>query len=537
MKIPGISLSDEDGQIYLRGMPDATREPVTAEAVRALLAHEGFDQCAVDEEALASVLTQCNGSNAPFVTPLATRVDAQIQVTIADDGMSAFLTITPAQGGVAPGFEKLHDALHQAHVVYGIDEAALAQAIAAEPDTATVAPLLVASGLPAVDGTHAQFVELLAATVDRAPRLNEEGLIDYREHAAIDVVAAGTELMRRIPATPGKDGFNVRGEVIDPVPGRDDPFDTNLQGAQVSATDPDLLAASRAGMPVRVRCGINVEPVLRVKEVNLATGNLHFDGTVQVDGEVNPGMKIDATGDIVVGGTVDGASLRAGGNIHVGGGIISHAQLHAAGSVSARFAEAAVIEAHDGIFLDDMAMDCELRSMNSVHVGIKSTQRGKLVGGMCMAAMLVKAPTLGSNKGNITKVTVGSNPELEARYRELQERIDKEATNEDNLKRLVHTITKQGDPKGMLGRAQTAWRQAVQVWGKSLAERGELDKELAQSRNARIETSLGTSGEIDMTLGTRKLRTRKEFGPGKFSVDTKSDLVFTDPSGQAIKLA
>jgi uncharacterized protein (DUF342 family) len=378
---------------------------------------------------------------------------------------------------------------------------------------------------------------LLAATVDRAPRLTEEGMIDYRDHSAIDIVVAGTELMRRIPATPGTDGFNVRGELMVPEPGRDDPFDTHLQGSQVSSQDPNLLAASRAGMPVRVRCGVNVEPVLRVKEVNLATGNLQFDGTVQVDGEVNAGMKIEATGDIVVAGTVDGAHLTAGGNVHVAGGVIAHAQITAAGSVSARFAEGATIRAHDGIFLDDMAMDCDLLSMNSVHVGVKSTQRGKVVGGVCVAAMLVKAPTLGSTKSNITKVSVGSNPELEAQYRALLERIEKESTNEDNLKKLVQTLTKQGDPKGMLTRVQAAWRQAVQVWGKSLAERGEMDKELAQSRNARIDVGLGTSGEIDLTLGSRKLRTRKEFGPGKFSVDTKSDLVFTDPAGQAVKVA
>lgn len=533
MNLPGVSLSDEDGQIYLRGTPDAARETVTEDAIRALLEHDGFGNCAVDETALAAVVAQCNSSSTPFVTPLAARVDGQVLVEISEDGLSAFLTLIPAAGGTAPHFESIYNALHQASVVYGIDEAAIQMALS----TGKAEKLQVATGLPAVDGVNAQFIELLTATVDRAPQLNEEGLIDYREHNAIDVVEAGAQLMRRIPATPGTDGFNVRGEVLDPCPGRDEPFDRNLLGSQVSADDPNLLAATRAGLPVRVACGINVEPVLRVKEVNLATGNLHFDGTVQVDGEVNPGMKVQATGDIVVGGTVDGASLTAGGNIHVGGGIISHANLHAKGTVSARFAEGATIFAHDAICLDDMAMDCELRSMNSVMVGLKSTQRGKLVGGTCIAAMLVKTPTLGSSKGNITKVSVGSNPELEARYRELQERIEKESANEDNLKRLVHTLTKQGDPKGVLPRVQTAWRQAVQVWGKSLAERGEMDKELAQSRNARIETALGTSGEIDLILGNRKLRTRKEFGPGKFSVDTKSELVFTDPSGQAVKIA
>jgi uncharacterized protein (DUF342 family) len=151
--------------------------------------------------------------------------------------------------------------------------------------------------------------------------------------------------------------------------------------------------------------------------------------------------------------------------------------------------------------------------------------------------MLVKVPTLGSSKGAVTRVAVGANPELEARFKELQERIAKEAENENNLKRLVQTLTKQGDPKGMLPRAQVAWRQAVQVWGKSLAERTELEKQLAQSRNARVEMLIGSSGEVDLALGSRRIKFRKEFGPGAFSIDTNTDLIFTTPAGQATKIA
>lgn len=55
-----------------------------------------------------------------------------------------------------------------------------------------------------------------------------------------------------------------------------------------------------------------VEPILRVAEVNMATGNIHYDGTVQVDGEVQHGMLVQASGDIIVSGTVDGGVLEAG---------------------------------------------------------------------------------------------------------------------------------------------------------------------------------------------------------------------------------
>ena len=104
--------------------------------------------------------------------------------------------------------------------------------------------------------------------------------------------------MRRIPATPGIEGRTIKGAVIAPRPGRDEPFAAQLIGAEIDSADPNILKASVTGQPVRVPCGVMVEPVLRVPEVNLATGNIYFDGTVQVDGDVNNTMKVQASGDI-----------------------------------------------------------------------------------------------------------------------------------------------------------------------------------------------------------------------------------------------
>jgi hypothetical protein len=150
--------------------------------------------------------------------------------------------------------------------------------------------------------------------------------------------------------------------------------------------------------------------------------------------------------------------------------------------------------------------------------------------------MLLRVPILGSGKGGVTQVTVGSNPELEARYQALQERIAKEKENEDNLQKLSHHLASIGDPKGMLDRVKASWRQAAQVWGKSLAERGELDVQLAKARSAKVEIGVGTEGMVELAFGSRKLRLRKEYGKGTLSLDKETRVVFTDPSGQAVPL-
>jgi uncharacterized protein (DUF342 family) len=529
MELAGLSLSEADGQIFLRGQPQEGRAPVDSATLQAMLVQSGYGECAMDEAALAAAATDCNTKQTPFVVQIAEKRDARIEVQIAPDEMAAQLSLTPPQGGKPASIEDIIRALTEAGVVFGVDQDALRQAC----ELGSTAPIPVACGKSPEDGTDASFEELSPQTVDRAPKVDAMGFIDYREHGAITLVHAGTPLMRRTPATLGVEGHTIRGQVLPPRPGHDEPFAAELSGAQVDDKDANLLTASITGQPVRVRCGVSVEPVLRVAEVNLATGNIYFDGTVQVEGEVIQGMKIEAGGDIVVGGTVDGAVLEAGGNIQVCGGVISNARLRARGSVSARFAESSQIYAGTVIDLNDMALECDLQALNQIIVGTKAPQRGRLTGGSAKAMMLVKAPLFGSNKGGMTHVVVGANPELELQYQTLQQRIEKEKTNEENLQKLVQHLTAIGDPKGMLDRVKVSWRQAMQTWGKSLAERGELDKELARTRNAKVEVSMGVVGGVDLAFGVTKVRLRKDYATGRFSVDPDGRIVFTDPQGKA----
>ncbi len=529
MTIAGISLTQADSQLFLRGEPSTERGVIEPSHLRGLLKECGFADWVIDESALASAVQDCNQKTTPFAVPIGERVDARIEVLVAEDDMSAAINLSLPQGGKQATIEDVLQALHDAGVTFGIDHAALVQAC----NVGAVQALPVAIGAAPEDGIDTDFQEIVAGSSDRAPRVNAEGLIDYREHSAIALVEPGAPLMRRIPPTAGFDGRTIKGQAVTPRPGRDEPFATALPGSEIDGSDPNVLKASIAGLPVRVPCGVIVEPVLRVAEVNLATGNLYFDGTVHVDGDVNNTMKVQASGDIVVQGTVEGAVLEAGGNISIRGGVIAQAKVTAKGAISARFAEGATLTAGTVIALDDMALESTLVSGNQILVGIKAPQRGRLVGGSAQTMMLLRVPMLGSSRATATRVSVGCNPELEAQYQVLQERIAAEKTNEDNLQKLVHHLTAIKDPKGMLDKVKVAWRQAAQTWGRSLGERAGLDAQLAQTRNAKLEVGVGTEGLVELAFGSKKLRLRKQYSAGTLSLDAQTQIVFTDPSGQA----
>ncbi|QTN29905.1 DUF342 domain-containing protein [Rhodoferax sp. AJA081-3] len=527
--LPGISFTEVNGQVFLHNLPVAGRPAVDPSMLTAALAQAGFEQCAKDVTAIAQAASDCNTHPVSFVVQVAERRDAQVQVHMAADEMTAQISLVAPQGGKPATAADVLRALVEASVAFGIDTAAVEQACA----LGQADHVEVAFAIPPEHGHDTVFQALIPETADRAPKVDANGLIDYREHGGITVVQVGEPLMRRIPPTPGVAGHTVLGRELPARAGRDAPFAPSLVGAQAALEDSNLLKATLGGQPVLVTHGVMVEPVLRLAGVNLAVGNIYFDGTVQIDGEVSHGMKVQAKGDIVVGGTVDGGLLDAGGDIRVAGGIIAQAQVQAEGAVSARFAENCSIHAGTTIMLEDMALDCALESGNQIIVGEKAPKRGRLVGGSAKAMMLVRCPLLGSDKGGLTRVTVGANAELEAQMQALLQRLETEKTHEENLSKLTKQLTATGDPKGMLERVKASWQQAVQVWSRSLAERTELEKQLAVMQRAKVQVGAGgVAGPVDLTVVSTTAHLRTEYSQGVFSLDPETGVVWTDPAGR-----
>ena len=453
--------------------------------------------------------------------------DGSFSLEISPEAMFAWLDLLPADGGRPLTADEIFMALAQAGVVFGIDEAAV-NAACRSTESVRVA---LASGVAVEHGEDSRFELLVAEARDRVPQIDENGLVNLRELGEIPLVVADQALMRRIRPTNGSPGRNVRGEPIAPVPGGALAFAENLVGAYVASDDVDLLRAEFAGQPVRCDNGVMVEHVLRMRDVNVASGNISFNGSVHVSGEVLPGMKVHATGDILVTGVVDGGELDAAGDIRVGGGIIAHARVRAAGSVAARFVESAQINAGTSIAIDDTALQSDLQALNQIVVGCRSTQRGRLVGGSARATLLVATPVLGAATGGVTRVELGANPLLEAKYQELLQRIEKQKTDEANLRKLVTHLSTQPDKGGMLERARASWQQVVQGWASLLPEKDDLERQLAWISGARLEVGVSVSGAADISFGKKALRLRQGFAGGTFSV-VGERIVFIDQDGK-----
>lgn len=523
---PGLEFSASEGSLRVAIQPHPDRPALDVDRLRGLLHEAGYGDWFLFEEALTLLVERYNLPVDEFEVLAAERLDGSFSLEFSADAMLAWVNLVPPYGGKSVTSEEVFTALDEAGVIFGINQAAVnTLCLSGQPARVTVATAVAAE-----NGEDTRFDLLVAEARDRAPQVDENGLINFRELGAIPLVVADQPLMRRVLPTNGIHGRTIHGELIEALPGSDVAFAENLVGAYAAKDDGNLLRAVFSGQPVLCGNGVRVEHVLHVRDVNIASGNMSFNGTVHVTGDVLPGMKVHATGDVVVTGVVDGGELDAGGDIHVAGGIIAHAKVRAGGAVAARFVESSQIQAGTAIAIDDTALQSDLQAINQIVVGIKSTQRGRLAGGSARAMLLVAVPVLGAATGGVTSIQLGGNSLLEAKYRDLLEQIEKHKADEANLKKVVTHLSTHADKGNLLERAKASWQQAVQAWARLLPEKDDLERQRALMSGARLQVGVSVSGAVDISFGKKTARVLQGFDGGAFSVMGER-VVFTDRGG------
>ena len=442
----------EDNQRLLAVVEAGTdRPPLDAAVVRKQLAAQGLSTLYVDENALARLLTAYAESPERIELPIGERRNGGCMVDVAEDKSVASLTLVPPCGGDPVTADQIHDALKTAGVVAGILPDEIEAALAA----GSAADRVVARWQDARDGEDATFESLIPEPEERRPHADEHGLIDYRDLGQMAAVRAGDPLMRRIPATPGENGYDVSGQVLKATPGRNTPFSNLIKGAKVDPTDANLLRAEISGRPIVGSTGVSVETVVVLPQVDISTGHVDFDGSVDVRGDVGSGMRIRATGDVFIGGSVGAARITAGGKVVVKGGVIGggeddesaedHAVIRCEGLFQASFLEYAQIESSSEILVDDHCMYCTLAAGPRVVVGGAGSKTGHIRGGTVSAATLVKAVTFGSPVGVKTTVRVGFDAQHRARLIVVEKEIEANEKREADLRKAVADLHSEKD--------------------------------------------------------------------------------------------
>lgn len=409
----------DDGRLLAAWELGAERAGLDAAGLRALVVAQGYGDLDIADTAIAELIEVCKTAEESFEWQIGERRDGACAVRVDPDKLCARLTLERAYGGAPVTEEQIREQLKSAGVVMGILDDAITEALAMGSATGIV----VARGVPAEAGVDSSFANLVPIQQERRPHADEHGVTDYRDLGRIAVVEPGDALMRRIPATLGIDGFDVTGKVLQAKPGKSVNYAEKLSGVVRDANDPELLRAAIVGRAVSVPNGVAVEPSIDLPQVDMSTGNVDFEGSVVILGDVLARMKIHATGDVIVKGTVGGADIRAGRQVMLLGGFKGALDedddgvngpsyeytIKCGGTFHSRFVEYAHVESGGDILIDDHAMFSKLVAANNVVVGGPG-KKGQVVGGQITATGSATAIKFGAASGAKTLVQVGLDP-------------------------------------------------------------------------------------------------------------------------------
>jgi len=447
----GFRFNPENGKLLAIVTHCNDKIELTSSLVKQRLRQENLSYLFIHEYQIFELVRRYkNATDSTFELEIGEQRNASCEILISRDEMKAYLTLTPNFGGKAVTLGELETLLQAKGIIFGIVPT---EEIEAVLERGEVTHFVIAQGQEPVSGEDTQFKAIVETVRERKPFINEDGSVDYRELGDIVTVHKGDLLCERIPAVAGQDGRNILGQMISPTNGREIAFSVDKSSVYINPENSNQLLASITGQPIPVENGVMVSPVLTLEKVDLETGNIRFDGTIIIKGDVIESMKVYALIDIIIEGNVINSKVECMGNLVVKGGVTGNSQLIAGGEVSVKggvqgyqeveetknssakiiayhsvsvgFAENFTIEANLDIVVEKYAMNSQLSAKNKIVSGRKNSgKKSSLIGGETWATSLVRATIIGSEIGIKTRVLVGVDPFIKKRTDEIKQQLE-----------------------------------------------------------------------------------------------------------------
>lgn len=328
-----------------------------------------------------------------------------MELEISSDKMQALITIYESPNFIQENIDRLQTNLQKLlqdnQIIYGVQPLDLLT-------IKTGKSYIIAKGLSPEKGANANISYLSQA--EKTPVINEDGKADYFDMNFLVEIIEGSWLGEKIPPQQGVAGKNIFGEVVPALIGDDFPLKYDTKSAyEVEEAGKTVLRSKTKGVIGEVNGIMTVQKHLVIDgDVGLETGNLKFDGSIQVRGTVMPGYSIVSSGDISIESNegVHGSELikSTEGDVFIKGGIFGKGVTK--------------VEAHQNIFVKH-ANECTLEAKDIIHIGYYSLgatifcdklvldeRKGKIIGGKVIAINSIISAYSGNNSERKTELIV-----------------------------------------------------------------------------------------------------------------------------------
>ncbi|WP_285906679.1 DUF342 domain-containing protein [Pseudodesulfovibrio pelocollis] len=349
--------------------------------------------------------------------------------------------------------ERVEKELRELGVVIDIDLGRLKALLGRARDQGQPVPdqVVVAGRVPSPgrDG----WLELLVSTRELAGTEDESGRLDFRDRGTHPMVEAEQVVARLHPPSAGEGGIDIYGKTIPASRGK--PMVVR-RGENIDVLDDEITFISRAKGVLSLEDNIlsATECLLINDNVDLGTGNVIIEyGSVKILGSIHAGFSVSAPKHVIVAGSIESATVSAGGNVEVSGGILmpDGGTVRAGGSVSCAYATNARIRAGGDVIITNDITNSDIRAEGRL---LGTRGKGHVQGGKIITGKGMEIKELGSELGVNTVVGI-------------QIQHDDDDTLRAERKRLKEAIRKIDDalghdpPKTILTRTRPEKRAAV----------------------------------------------------------------------------
>ena len=387
-------------------------------------------------------------------------------VTISQDKMTATMRFhAPSNDGeVMSASEILQELVHKG-VHYGVKTEVVEQFV---EHREYCTDILIAEGTEPIQGSDANVEYFFSTDIHAKPTLLEDGSVDFFNLNTINHCNKGDLLARLTPAVQGQSGTNVAGENLKP---REVKRQMLHYGRNISTNEDKTCIYSEVnGHVVLVEGKVFVSDVLELENVDMSTGNIEYEGSVLIRGNVCSNFSVISHGNIEVRGIVEGAYLEASGDIIIARGMngMGKGELKAGGNIVVKFMENVKAEAQGYVSAETI-----LHSQVSAGTDVTVTGRkGFIAGGRVCATHSINVKTLGSSMGADTIVEVGVDPGLKNKFQQYQKDVVDARCELDKIEGIIS-----GAKKRLVTHAPITEEQARFV-ATSILRKADLTREI-----------------------------------------------------------
>jgi len=334
----------------------------------------------------------------------------KISVMIAEDTMSAYLRVVPGSLKEKLSEEDLYELLKNKNVVYGIKKDKITK-LCSFVITETFEKILIAEGKQPTKSCDAKIDYQFPADGFIIEKKKENENVVFSNRKKIFQCKKDEVLVKKTPGVQGLDGMTVTGVRIAAKNYKDINLKQLIGNSKTVTISEDglCIVALVEGQPYLAEFGkIHIRKVFIVNhDLDYSVGNIEFDGTVIIHGDVEVPFQIHARGDIFIDGVVRDTFISGESNINIYGGVSGsgRGRIECQKNLTVSFLNNVTVIV-DG---NTISKDYILNSVVYAGENIVIHGRGTVSGGSLLARKKIAVKKAGSIGGVHTLLSVGIN--------------------------------------------------------------------------------------------------------------------------------